>query len=878
MRNRFFSRPTLGLAIVTLLLCNPLTTSADPENDSVSEQQIVALESWWLSGPTDIRLPVSLMEDAADKAFEPASLLDEKRVEIDRLNREKNRSVAEGTSDAWKPIQAPDGRVELKAGDQPREAWLMGYIEVDRFTAATLDVKTDFPVQIWVGDEEKAKVGEAESDSKEPRSTKVELHLETGRHGIWIRTLAGAGAEDWTIQGELKVPSGRTVEFSNLDPERGLSLGDLLDRERYGGLRLSPDGRYLVAGKESSSVPGDHTQRWTEIIDLTSGETVRSFYGGESNLDWIRGVDSPELVFTMASAFDEEASDVFRASLSSGDRQAVARGIENLAAVTPMPDGSGLILEISVPQDADERGFKRFRNLTDRWPGWRDPVYLVFLDWQGQRQRLTVEAQGVSLVDIQPDGSALLLSRVRYDVTERPFSETRLLELNLKTLEQRSLATLGWFGNATYSPDGKQLLITGSPALFGDLGKNIGSHPLANDYDSQAYLMSLADPKDVTPLTRDFDPTVRSAAWAEDGWIYLETQDRSSSGLVRLDPKQGDFETIPLAVDTISEVDVKNGRIAYLGSSPNRPHALFSQETDSGSSTSALRDPSEELLADVTYGDVKPWTFTSKGGDEISGRIYYPRNFDASKKYPLLVYYYGGTVPVDRSFGGRYPKEWWAAKGYVVYVLQPSGTDGFGQEFSARHVNAWGRQTADEIIEGTQKLLAEKSYLDSKRVGCLGASYGGFMTMYLQTRTDIFAAAVSHAGISNLASYWGQGWWGYLYSSVASAESFPWNNPELYVGQSPLYSADKIQTPLLLLHGDADTNVPPVESHQMYTALKVLGKEVELIEIGGQNHTIVEYEKRKLWARTIVAWFDRWLKDQPDSWEHLWGTENAPKG
>ncbi|MCG8462456.1 MAG: prolyl oligopeptidase family serine peptidase, partial [Holophagales bacterium] len=182
------------------------------------------------------------------------------------------------------------------------------------------------------------------------------------------------------------------------------------------------------------------------------------------------------------------------------------------------------------------------------------------------------------------------------------------------------------------------------------------------------------------------------------------------------------------------------------------------------------------------------------------------------------------------------------------------------------------------ILEGTRKFLDAHPSVDASRVGAIGASYGGFMTMHLLTHTDLFTAAISHAGISNLSSYWGRGWWGYLYSAAASAESFPWNARDLYVGQSPIFSADRIRTPLLLLHGDADVNVPAVESHQMYTALKLLGREVELIEIGGEDHTILTYPKRKLWARTILAWFDRYLKGQPEAWEHLWGTGDAPKG
>jgi dipeptidyl aminopeptidase/acylaminoacyl peptidase len=225
---------------------------------------------------------------------------------------------------------------------------------------------------------------------------------------------------------------------------------------------------------------------------------------------------------------------------------------------------------------------------------------------------------------------------------------------------------------------------------------------------------------------------------------------------------------------------------------------------------------------------------------------------------------------VSRDFGGRYPKEVWAANGYIVYVMQPSGSIGYGQEFSAAHVNNWGITVADEIIKGTNVFLAAHPFADKANVGAIGASYGGFMTMLLQTRTDIFAAAVSHAGISNITSYWGEGYWGYGYSSIATAESFPWNRRDIYVDQSPIFFADKVNTPILLLHGASDTNVPLGESWQFYTALKLLGKEVELIEVSDQDHHILNHPKRIKWSETIIAWFDKHLKDQPEWWEEMY--------
>jgi len=328
---------------------------------------------------------------------------------------------------------------------------------------------------------------------------------------------------------------------------------------------------------------------------------------------------------------------------------------------------------------------------------------------------------------------------------------------------------------------------------------------------------------------------------------------------------------LPLQEDVIRSFDIaRNGEWAtYTGVSVSNSSRAYLFNLKTMKST-LLCDPYAERLEKLELGDVKDWNFTSSFGDVIEGRYYLPPHFDPAKKYPLIVYYYGGTSPTQRTFESTYPLHVYAAQDYVVYTLQPSGTTGYGQEFSARHVNAWGKQTAQEIIEGTKKFAAEHSFVDSTKIGNIGASYGGFMTQYLLTQTDLFASAVSHAGISNITSYWGEGYWGYTYSAGASAGSYPWNNPQLYVDQSPLFHADKIETPLLLLHGTADTNVPIGESIQMFTALKLLGKPVEFIQVEGENHAIYDYQKRIAWNHTIYAWFDKWLKNDARWWNSMY--------
>ena len=309
--------------------------------------------------------------------------------------------------------------------------------------------------------------------------------------------------------------------------------------------------------------------------------------------------------------------------------------------------------------------------------------------------------------------------------------------------------------------------------------------------------------------------------------------------------------------------------MAYYGQGASNTDRLYALDTRNGKST-LMRDLHAERFKDVEIATCEAWDFVNTKGDTICGRFYLPPHFDKTKKYPLIVNYYGGCSPTTRSFESRYPHNLYAAMGYVVYVVQPSGATGFGQEFASRHVNTAGEGPAQDIIEGTKRFCDEHDFIDTKKIGCIGASYGGFMSQYLQTKTDIFAAAISHAGISDHTSYWGEGFWGYSYSEVSMANSYPWTRRDLYVDRSPLFNVEKIHTPILFLHGTDDNNVPVGESIQMYNALRLLNRPTAFVVVEGQDHHILDYEKRIKWQNTIFAWFAKWLKDDDSWWKSMY--------
>ncbi len=512
----------------------------------------------------------------------------------------------------------------------------------------------------------------------------------------------------------------------------------------------------------------------------------------------------------------------------------------------------------------------------DRIAGWRQRNNVQLLDTESQI--LTTLTQGQHNVYAVPseDGKKVVLQVIEHEITKRPFSFTTILLLDRDSMKVDTLVKNdGFINSVKWTPDNKSLVFSASPEAFGGIGINDPTGKTPSMIQTELYLMDLQT-KQVKSLTYDFMPNVGDWEWCKaDGKLYALCENRDCQEIFSLDMKTGKWEKLNLTECYISSFSLAEEKpiLSYTGQSDSNSDRIYTVNLKNGKEK-LIFDFNEERMGDICLGSFQEWNFSSSRGDTIHGRFYLPPYFDETKKYPMLVYYYGGCSPVGRYLDSYYNFHGWAAMGYVVYVIQPSGCTGFGQEFAARHVNAYGKYTADDIIEGTKKFCEEHQYVNKKKIGCLGASYGGFMTMYLQTVTDIFAAAMAHAGISNPASYWGYGNWGYSYNAICAANSYPWNNPGLMSLRSPLFNADKVHTPILFLHGSIDDNVPVVESIQMFNALKILGRECALVQVEGQKHHILDYDKRIKWVHTYYAWFAKYLQDDPTWWESLYPKKN----
>lgn len=716
---------------------------------------------------------------------------------------------------------------------------------------------------------------------------KAETILTPSQHTVVIKYLTrkNASADKKSIKLTVTAANGAPLSVGDATVKRAYNIYDVICAPNYPSVSISPNGKFIVVRKTWVDRKGNNHS----INELRNSQTNRLMATFEESVKWMPS--SNKLYFT------QKASD---SSIAGEEKQ---DGTLQLITINPLtmerevlashlpegwfqftPDEKTLIYTLTTEGRKKDPQVYDVKEPEDRQPGWRERSNLAKYDLaSGILQPLTFGYHNIYLMDISADSRYLLIGKEEERLTKRPTTLTSFYRLDLGSMNASSATTpkvetlieKGEFLNsAQFSPDGKSILVSASPEAFNGIGKNVEEGQTPSMIDTQLYLMTLSDKK-VRPLTRDFNPNVLSTEWSKvDGNIYFTAEDKDCVHLFQLNPKSGKFTLLKTPEEYIKSFSLASSatEMAFSGQSASNADRLYKMNTKALKSQ-LVDDLSARELKDVELGECKAWNFVNSRGDTLCCRYYLPPHFDAAKKYPMIVNYYGGCSPTSRMFQSRYPHHVYAAMGYVVLVVNPSGATGFGQKFSARHVDTAGEGVAEDIISSTQAFCDEHAFVNRKKIGCIGASYGGFMTQYLQTKTDLFAAAISHAGISDHTSYWGEGYWGYSYSEVSMANEYPWTNKHLFVDQSPLYNADKIHTPLLFVHGTADNNVPVGESIQLYTALKLLGRPTAMVLVDGQDHHIIDYEKRLKWQNTIFAWFAKWLQDDASWWTEMYGDE-----
>ncbi len=328
-------------------------------------------------------------------------------------------------------------------------------------------------------------------------------------------------------------------------------------------------------------------------------------------------------------------------------------------------------------------------------------------------------------------------------------------------------------------------------------------------------------------------------------------------------------------VAELCSVDL-DGRVAVELAAEHR--AIYDFDVRAGRITACVADaanPGDVVLLDGAgerrLTDTNPWLrerfvaeperqlFTGADGLELEGWLLRPAGFDPGRRHPLVLQIHGGP---HAQYGHAFFHEFQvlAGMGFLVLYANPRGSDGYGEAFKRACVRDWGGRDYEDLMTALDQLMRREGCVDETRLGVAGGSYGGFMTNWVIGHTDRFAAAVSMRSISNLVSEFAQH--DIVLWSELEMGPMPWPDPEELWRRSPIRYVREMRTPLLLLHGEMDLRCAISQAEELFGALRLLGREVQMVRFPGESHDLSRSgrpDRRIERLRRIAGWFERHL-------------------
>ena len=422
------------------------------------------------------------------------------------------------------------------------------------------------------------------------------LKLQPFTHKVRVRYFTPAG-EASVPSISIETPDESKITIRK-DGKHLYSNQDVLLGTRLGGVSLSSDGKYMLVSY-TTTMEGGRSSSNTKLIETESGRVV---FETQDRLTWMPV--TPKYYKTRRLA---ETTQLVVVDPATGQEEVLVEDLpQGGFRMSPTED----FLLYSFTEEGPRERADIYQILTpeDRQPGWRNRSYSAKYDIAtGVMQRLSYGWHNARVMDVSPDGKYGLMTVSEDIYTQRPTSVATLYLLDLETLEAKALVEKdGFMGGAQFSPDGRQILLQGSPEAFGGIGMNVKKGQTPSMEDMQLYIMDLASGK-ITPQTKNFNPNVGRASWSKaDGQIYFTAENRDYISFYVLNPKNGKITQIDTKEDLVNGFALATDSpvIAYYGQGASNSDRLYTYDTKSRQTT--LKDDlSAVILKDVDLGECK---------------------------------------------------------------------------------------------------------------------------------------------------------------------------------------------------------------------------------------------------------------------------------
>jgi dipeptidyl aminopeptidase/acylaminoacyl peptidase len=663
----------------------------------------------------------------------------------------------------------------------------------------------------------------------------------------------------------LLVPSGL---FAQNPAKRPIAIDDIYRMEKVGNPQISPEGNWVAYTLTTVDKEADKRRTALCMVNWEGTQDVQLTFGKQSSSSPKWSPDGKYLSF-LSSDGEKGKAQIWLLDRRGGAPQQLTNVKQEIDDYRWSPDGKRILLEMSEGDDTDVGDGKKegaapkaakpivldryhFKHDVGGYLTATSRSHLYLFDVSSKKLEALTSDKNFDDNDAEwsPDGKQIaFVSNHEKDPDQSPNDEIYLVDARSGAQPRKLVNGFSAAGQTlAWSPDGRLIAyLVGFDAKYNAYSMN------------RLAVVDTASGMSRT-LTEKFDRGISSPKFTADGTAieFLVPDDRSEYP-ARVSANGGAVERLVGGEFVAYSKSSAGGHTAVDVSTDSMPEEVYALENGK---IRKLTTHNAALVAEWQLGSVEDISFQSKDGAEIHGLMIKPAKFDASKKYPLVLWIHGGPNGQDDHAlpFSLYPlqleRQIFAAQGYVVLAINYRGSNGRGAEFTRSILGDWGNKEVADLLAGVDWAIA-KGIADPNRLGIGGWSYGGILTDYTIASDPRFKVAISGAGSANQLSMYGSDQYILQYNNELGP---PWKSQETWLKVSyPFFHADRIHTPTLFMGGQSDFNVPIIGSEQMYQALRTLDVPTELVIYPEQFHLFTRPSYIQDRLRRYVAWFGKYL-------------------
>ena len=663
-----------------------------------------------------------------------------------------------------------------------------------------------------------------------------------------------------------------SLSFAVSAQNRTYTVEDLMKVKRVGDPQVSPDGRHVAFTVGDVNFDANRVVNQIYVVSSAGGDIKQLTSGDRSSSAPRWSPDGKKIAFTTGGQ-------VWVMDADGDHKEQVTKISTGAASPVWSPDGKWIAFTSDVYPDCNDEDCNKKKDeaaekskvkahITSRllyrhWDEWRDVkrTHVFVASAKGGNARdLTPgdfdsppygASTGVDFA-FSPDSTevAYLRNPDKVEATSTN-SDIYVVPVNGGAGRNITVANRGYDVAPVYTRDGKYIVYR-SQATAG--------------FEADRWRLMLFNRASgvSTELVRGFDLQVEEAVVSPYGNIvYFTAGDRGKAPIYSVPITGGPAKKIVADVFASNLKITPDGkRIIFVSSSMGAPAEVYATNAD-GSQLTALTALNTRLMNDAGLAKAEEVEWTGALGRKIHGWVVKPKDFDASRKYPLLVLIHGGPQSAwNDNWGFRWNPQVFANAGYVVFAPNPRGSTGYGQQFVNEISGDWGGKAYVDIMNGVADVIRRSPFIDRTRIGGAGASYGGYMIDWIEGHNSDprfrFKVLVSHDGVYNLTSMYGAT--EELWFTDWEFKGTPWTNPAMYQRWSPHNFVANFKTPMLIIHSELDYRVPIGEGLQLFTALQRKGIDSKLLVFPDEGHWVLKPQNSQLWYHTVLDWLDKYLK------------------